>query len=104
MRVLASCSRLTFEMSLTDMPIPQDVTDILSEFGLPAGTIGIAYGLVRAAEAFERDASEPALNGWTVYLDFNNNNALDLDEPSVVSIRHEGGPHGNIGGYLGHAP
>ncbi|WP_210242677.1 SdrD B-like domain-containing protein, partial [Bradyrhizobium ivorense] len=30
-------------------------------------------------------ATEPALNGWTVYLDFNNNNVLDPGEPSVVT-------------------
>src|SRR5215469_11102092 len=43
------------------MPIPQEITDILSQLGLPAGAIALAVGLVRGARALEKDASEPAL-------------------------------------------
>ncbi|RUW31041.1 hypothetical protein EOA38_18900, partial [Mesorhizobium sp. M1E.F.Ca.ET.041.01.1.1] len=30
-------------------------------------------------------AGEPALSGWTIYLDINGNNSLDLGEPSTVT-------------------
>src|SRR5215472_10955391 len=43
------------------MPIPQEITDVLSQLGLPAGAIALAVGLVRGAGALEKDASEPAL-------------------------------------------
>jgi hypothetical protein len=43
------------------MPVPKEITDILSELSLPAGAIGLAMGLVRGAGALEKDASEPAL-------------------------------------------
>src|SRR5215831_19365520 len=43
------------------MPIPSEITDILSEIGLPAGAIALAVGLVRGAGALEKEASEPAL-------------------------------------------
>ena len=43
------------------MPIPQEITDILSRLGLPAGAIALAVGLVRGAAVLEKDASEPAL-------------------------------------------
>ena len=32
-----------------------------------------------------RDPEEPALQGWTVYVDFNRNAAQDPGEPSAVS-------------------
>ncbi len=35
--------------------------DILAELGLSAGTVTLAYGLVRGAKSLERDASAPAL-------------------------------------------
>jgi hypothetical protein len=40
---------------------PTDISGILSAFGVPAGAIGIAYGLVRGAGALEKDAREEAL-------------------------------------------
>src|SRR5215470_11287631 len=43
------------------MPIAQEITDILSQLGLPAGAIALAVGLVRGAGALEKDASEAAL-------------------------------------------
>jgi hypothetical protein len=43
------------------MDIPTDLPGILSEFGLPAGAIALAYGLVKGADALEADASEEAL-------------------------------------------
>jgi len=43
------------------MPITQEITDILSQLGLPAGAIALAVGLVRGAAALEKDASEAAL-------------------------------------------
>jgi hypothetical protein len=46
--------------SLT-MPASNEISDILSELGLPAGAIALAVGLVRGARALEKDASEPAL-------------------------------------------
>ncbi|MGM0486151.1 MAG: S8 family serine peptidase [Planctomycetota bacterium] len=32
-----------------------------------------------------RDSGEPGIANWTVYLDLNNNNSLDADEPSAVT-------------------
>jgi hypothetical protein len=46
--------------SLT-MPIPNEITDILSQFSVPAGAIALAVGLVRGAKALEKDATEHAL-------------------------------------------
>jgi hypothetical protein len=43
------------------MPIPKEITDILSELGLPAGAIALAIGLVRGARTLEKDASDRAL-------------------------------------------
>jgi hypothetical protein len=43
------------------MPIPQEIDDILSEFGLPATAIALAVGLVRGARALETDANPHAL-------------------------------------------
>jgi hypothetical protein len=43
------------------MPIPQEINDILSEFGLPATAIALAVGLVRGARALEADANPHAL-------------------------------------------
>ena len=43
------------------MPVPTDITGFLSEIGVPAGAIGLAWGLLRGARALEEDASEPAL-------------------------------------------
>jgi len=33
-----------------------------------------------------RDEGEPGLEGWTIYLDINNNGELDVDEPSTLTI------------------
>ncbi len=43
------------------MPIPKEITDVLSGFGMPVGAVALATGLVRGAGALEKDASEPAL-------------------------------------------
>ena len=43
------------------MPIPKEIADILSQFGVPAGAVALAVGLVRGARALEKDASEHAL-------------------------------------------
>jgi hypothetical protein len=43
------------------MAVSSEITDILSEFGVPAGAVGLAVGLVRGAGALEKDASAPAL-------------------------------------------
>ena len=32
-----------------------------------------------------KDANEPGLSGWTIYVDYNNNGALDSAEPSAVT-------------------
>jgi hypothetical protein len=34
---------------------------LLTEFGVPAGGLALFYGMIRVAEAIEKDASEPAL-------------------------------------------
>ena len=39
------------------------------------------------------DGNEPGLNGWTIYLDFNNNNMLDGGEPTAITMNdgtHDG--------------
>jgi hypothetical protein len=43
------------------MDIPTDLPGILSEFGLPAKAIALAYGLVKGADALEADAKEERL-------------------------------------------
>jgi hypothetical protein len=43
------------------MDIPTDLPGILSEFGLPAGAIALAYGLIKGADALEKEASDDAL-------------------------------------------
>jgi len=40
----------------------------------------------------EWDTGEPGLNGWTIYLDLNNNGGLDPDEPSTVTASSAGTP------------
>jgi hypothetical protein len=42
----------------TAMP---EINDILSAFGVPAGAVALAIGMVRGAEALEKDASDSAL-------------------------------------------
>ena len=43
------------------MPLPQEIGDVLSGIGLPAGAVAIAFGLVSGAKALERDATDRAL-------------------------------------------
>jgi len=43
------------------MPIPQEISDILTELGGPTAAIGLAVGLVKGAKALEKSASEAAL-------------------------------------------
>lgn len=40
----------------------------------------------------EWDTGEPGLNGWTIYLDLNNNGVLDPEEPSTVTASSGGTP------------
>lgn len=51
------------------------ILDILSELGLPAGTLALAYGLVRGAGALEKDASDSALAYLSALL-FGGNKSL----------------------------
>jgi hypothetical protein len=46
----------------TGMAIPQEISNLLSAIGLPAGAIGLAVGLVRGARSLETDASDRALH------------------------------------------
>ncbi len=43
------------------MAVPEEVTQLVSFIGLPLGTMGAAYGLVRGAAELEKDASTQAL-------------------------------------------
>jgi hypothetical protein len=43
------------------MDLPTGLPGILSWFGLPAGALGLGYGLVKLAEVLEADAKEERL-------------------------------------------
>ena len=62
----------------------QTVSNVLfGSWGAPGIIQGTKWHDVNADGV--RGATEPGLAGWTIYLDLNNNNALDVGEPSTVT-------------------
>ena len=60
------------------------------DIGAVERTLGQIHGLKfhdRNRDGVQaQDGSEPGLAGWTIYLDTNNNGALDTGEPSTVTM------------------
>ena len=59
-------------------------TDLVDFFNFAGGNIeGTVWNDVNQDQT--RDATEPGLEGWTVFLDINTNGSLDATEPSTVT-------------------
>jgi hypothetical protein len=50
------------------MAVPTELGDIIAELGAPTGAIALAYGLVRGAQALEKDANDHALRSISTFL------------------------------------
>jgi hypothetical protein len=71
------------------MDIPTDLPGILSEFGLPAKAMALAYGLVKGADALEADAKEERLKEISALLKERSFTSLGKLGASVVPFVFE---------------
>jgi hypothetical protein len=72
------------------MSLPPEITDLISEFGVPAGAIGVAVGLVRGARALEKDANEAALRYVSCLLIGGGIGSVGKVGPTLVPVIFDG--------------